>query len=131
MKITRKNGRKYTLKDNPNRFFFPTEYMKFEDCLKPKQKFSVIFLINTGARIDEASHVKVNDIDFINKRLVLRKVKRKVLNSYMVFGYKTVPRLHKDSCVLDVIQGVLGRGQSGRVFDEVRNKRGLAYEVGG
>ena len=56
--------------------------------------------------------------------------KRRILNSYMVLGYKTVPRLHKDSYVLDVIAAVLGRGQSGWMFDEIRNKRGLAYQVG-
>ena len=58
------------------------------------------------------------------------KIKRKLRNSYVVFGYKTVPRLHTDSYVLDIIQARLGKGQSGKIFDEIRNKRGLAYEVG-
>ncbi|HLG25036.1 MAG TPA: pitrilysin family protein [Candidatus Nanoarchaeia archaeon] len=56
--------------------------------------------------------------------------KRKTLNSYLVVGYKTVPRLHKHSYVFDVIHGIIGRGQSGWMFDEIRNKRGLAYQVG-
>ena len=56
--------------------------------------------------------------------------KKRTLNSYLVLGYKTVPRLHKDSYALDVIASVLGRGQSGWMFDEIRNKRGLAYQVG-
>ena len=56
--------------------------------------------------------------------------KRKINNSYMVLGYKSVPRLHKDSYIFDVIEAVLGRGQSGWIFDEIRNKRGLAYQVG-
>ncbi len=56
--------------------------------------------------------------------------KKKTLNSYMVLGYKTVSRTHPDSYVLDVISAVLGRGQSGWMFDEIRNKRGLAYQVG-
>ncbi|MBI2655516.1 insulinase family protein [Candidatus Woesearchaeota archaeon] len=56
--------------------------------------------------------------------------KRKTFNSYMMLGYKVVPRLHKDSYVFDVISAVLGRGQSGWMFDEIRNKRGLAYQVG-
>lgn len=56
--------------------------------------------------------------------------KRKTLNSYMVIGYKTVPRLHKDSYTLNVIAAILGRGQSGWIFDEIRNKRGLAYQAG-
>ena len=56
--------------------------------------------------------------------------KKKTLNSYMVLGYKSVPRTHKDSYVFDVITAILGRGQSGWMFDEIRNKRGLAYQVG-
>ena len=39
-------------------------------------------------------------------------------------------RGHKDSYAIEVIKGILGRGQSGVLFDEIRNKRGLAYEVG-
>jgi len=56
--------------------------------------------------------------------------KRDIQNSYMVLGYKSVPRLHEDSYVFDVINGIVGRGQSGWMFDEIRNKRGLAYQVG-
>ena len=48
----------------------------------------------------------------------------------MVLGYKTVSRMHKDSYVLDVITSVLGKGQSGWIFEEIRNKHGLAYQVG-
>jgi len=75
--LTRKDGKTYTLRDNKDRFFFPEEYMKFEDALKPKQKFSVKFLLNTGARINEAQHVKVEDCDFDGKRIVLRVTKTK------------------------------------------------------
>ena len=56
--------------------------------------------------------------------------KKKTLNSYLVLGYKTVPRLHMDSYALEVVAAILGRGQSGWMFDEIRNKRGLAYQVG-
>ena len=56
--------------------------------------------------------------------------KRKMNNSYFVMGYRTVPRTDHDSYVFDVIRSILGRGQSGAIFEEIRNKRGLAYEVG-
>ena len=56
--------------------------------------------------------------------------KKKLLSSYMVLGYKTPKRTEKESYALDVAYAILGRGQSGRLFDEIRNKRGLAYEVG-
>ena len=75
--LTRKNGRGYTLRDNKDRFFFPHEYMKFEDKLKSKQKHSVIVLMNTGARHMEAKHIKVEDCDLTNNRIILRKTKTK------------------------------------------------------
>lgn len=56
--------------------------------------------------------------------------KRKIQTSYLVFGYKTVPRHHKDSYVFDIIKAILGRGQSGRLFYEIRTKNALAYEIG-
>jgi predicted Zn-dependent peptidase len=81
--------------------------------------------LNSGRKIEKKKFYETNNSSF---KIV--KTKRKIMNSYMVFGYKTVPRLHIDSYALDVIQGILGRGQSGRIFDEIRNKRVLAYEVG-
>ncbi|MBU0469966.1 MAG: insulinase family protein [Nanoarchaeota archaeon] len=64
------------------------------------------------------------------KKNLVKKARRKIINTYLVLGYKTVPRRHKNSYVLDVIDGILGRGQSGNIFTEIRSKRGLAYDVG-
>jgi predicted Zn-dependent peptidase len=61
---------------------------------------------------------------------IIKKEQKKIFNSYMVLGYKTPIRIQKDSYTLDVIRAILGRGQSGKLFDEIRNKRGLAYEIG-
>lgn len=66
----------------------------------------------------------------LQKRIKKFVEKRKIYSSYMVLGYKTVSRMHKDSYVLDVITSVLGKGQSGWIFEEIRNKHGLAYQVG-
>ena len=71
---------------------------------------------------------KVNEPPQKTPRII--KTRRKIMNSYIVLGYKTPPRSHPDSYVLDLIQAILGKGQSGKIFDEIRNKRGLAYEVG-
>ncbi|MEK6809338.1 MAG: pitrilysin family protein [Nanoarchaeota archaeon] len=62
-----------------------------------------------------------------NKKVL---VKKKIFNTHLVLGFKAVPRAHPDSYILDVINGVLGRGQSGKMFTEIRSKRGLAYDVG-
>ncbi|HLC60408.1 MAG TPA: pitrilysin family protein [Candidatus Nanoarchaeia archaeon] len=74
------------------------------------------------------TRAKVNEPAQNRMKKVVRK--KKTLNSYTVLGYKAVPRMHKDSYVFDVITAILGRGQSGWMFDEIRNKRGLAYQVG-
>ena len=74
---TKKDGRQYSVRTNRDRFFFPAEWMRFDDALKDSQKLTFDFLINTGARINEARHVKVCDIDFVNKRVILRVTKNK------------------------------------------------------
>lgn len=75
--LVRSNGKRWSFKTNKFRFLFPREYQKFEDVLKSKQKFSVRFLINTGARITEARNVKAGDIDLERNRIVLRITKAK------------------------------------------------------
>ena len=89
--IMRKNERIFTMKDNKNRFFFPDEYQKFEDVLQPKQKFSVRFLLNTGARINEAINVKVSDCDLERKRIVLRVTKTKAKKGEKVGRIRIIP----------------------------------------
>lgn len=75
-KITRTDGKSYTVRDNRSRFFFPDEWMTFYDKLLPKQKITFMFLINTGARIMEAQHVKVKDVDLDRGNIILRITKR-------------------------------------------------------
>lgn len=86
---------------------------KYFHSLKPKK-------LSPRNRVKEPLQVKIKK--FVEKR--------KTYNSYMVLGYKTVPRLSKESYVFDVIASILGKGQTGWIFDEIRNKRGLAYQVG-
>ena len=75
--IIKRDGKKYSVRSNRDRFFFPDEWMKFIDKSKAKQTFTFKFLINTGARINEARNVKVSDIDIERKRIILRVTKVK------------------------------------------------------
>ncbi len=77
--LMRSNGKSYSIRTHRDRFFYPDEWGKFFDYLKPRQKFTFKFLINTGARINEARNVRVEDIDLERKRMILRitKVKSK------------------------------------------------------
>ena len=89
--FNRSNGIKYSVRANRDRFFFPNEWMKFYDILKKSQKLTFEFLINTGARINEAIHVKVGDLDLINKRLILRVTKVKARKNEKNPRPRTIP----------------------------------------
>lgn len=71
------NGSKYRVRKNRERTFLPGEWKLFYDNLKQKQKITFHLLLITGARIMEIQHIKKEDIDFPNQRLVLKKVKRR------------------------------------------------------
>ena len=76
----RKDGKGYTKKANTNRFLFPKEYSQIEDKLKPKQKHSIRFLLNTGARITELQKAQVQDFIYNEQgrsRIILRNTKTK------------------------------------------------------
>lgn len=79
----------------------------------------------------KGNEVKKKNIFEPKKKEVVTKVEKKEIEqSYVILGYDTVPRLHKDSYTLDVIRAILGRGSSSWLFDELRNKRGISYMVG-
>jgi predicted Zn-dependent peptidase len=48
---------------------------------------------------------------------------------HMLIGGRSIARLDPDREALDVVNHVLGGGLSSRLFDEIRERRGLAYSV--
>lgn len=73
---TKSDGVNYSKRNHRTRFFFPHEWESFFDALKSKRaKITFHTLINTGARINEIRNIRLNDIDFKNKRLVIRITK--------------------------------------------------------
>lgn len=75
--MIRNTGRwnKYTLKEDKKLFYYPQEWKKIMDIAKPMQKHTLMLLINTGARINEARHIRPEDVDFDRHNLVLKKTK--------------------------------------------------------
>lgn len=71
------NGMKYSVRDNRDRFFFPSEWMLFYDNLRKRQQMSFDFLVQTGARINEALHVQAQDCDLERCNVILRVTKTK------------------------------------------------------
>jgi len=71
------DGKKYSVRDDRSRYFFPEEWERFFNVIKEEKKPIYDFLINTGARIEEALHTKPKDFDWDKNRLTLRVTKRK------------------------------------------------------
>lgn len=72
--------RTYHIKMDRKAFFFPQQFLEILDHANENQKYTLLFLINTGARINEARHVDNKDIDHERKNITLRitKVKAKI-----------------------------------------------------
>jgi predicted Zn-dependent peptidase len=50
--------------------------------------------------------------------------------SHLSMGMRTFGRTHSDRYVLSLLHVILGANMSSRLFENVREKRGLAYEIG-
>jgi predicted Zn-dependent peptidase len=77
-------------------------------------------------RFDIQKATKVLD-DQIKPAFLLKE--KKTEQVHLALGVRTVPLEHKDRYALDVLAAILGGGMSSRLFEEVREKRGLAYYV--
>lgn len=49
---------------------------------------------------------------------------------HLCFGYPGLPQAHPDRYVQAVLETIAGGGMSSRLFQEVREKRGLVYSIG-
>jgi len=50
--------------------------------------------------------------------------------SHLAMGYLSCPREHPDKHAVGLLHIILGANMSSRLFNEVREKKGLAYEIG-
>ncbi|MBA3814250.1 MAG: insulinase family protein [Alphaproteobacteria bacterium] len=55
--------------------------------------------------------------------------KRKLEQVHLVLGFESCPANHPDHYALAVFSSLLGGGMSSRLFQEVREKRGLVYSI--
>ena len=71
------NGKKYLVRDDRSRYFFPEEWIRFIDAIKQEKQPIYDVLINTGARIEEGLNIKPKDFDWERNNLTLRVTKIK------------------------------------------------------
>jgi len=124
---TIKNLKKKDLLEFYDSFYIPNNMIvSVSGNINPKIRKSVI----SAFRCMKKGNVSDKKERCIKRHKKSIKEKRKILSSYFILGYRTVNRTHKDSYALDLIRAILGKGQSGRLFYEIRTKRGLAYYFG-
>lgn len=73
----KKDGKTYTVRKDRSRYFFPDEWKAFVKELNPNRRFLFLTLLQTGARIDEALHLRAKDINIERKTLTLYVTKSK------------------------------------------------------
>jgi predicted Zn-dependent peptidase len=56
-------------------------------------------------------------------------LRRPLEQAHLAIGYRGVGRCDPDRAALEVVNHILGGGMSSRLFDEIRERRGLAYAV--
>lgn len=54
---------------------------------------------------------------------------KKTNQTHLCFGFPAIPRLHPDKYSMDLLDIILGSGLSSRLFQEIRVKRSLAYDI--
>src|SRR5437588_1051839 len=62
-------------------------------------------------------------------RVRAKVVGKRAEQTHLCIGWRAVPTDHPDKFIVDMLNAVLGEGMSSRLFLELREKRGLAYDV--
>jgi len=58
-----------------------------------------------------------------------RRVKKKLEQAHIIVGFEGVAYDHPDHYAINIFTNTVGGGMSSRLFQEVREKRGLAYSI--
>jgi predicted Zn-dependent peptidase len=62
-------------------------------------------------------------------RTRMKTLGKRAEQTNLCVGWRAVPTQHPDKYAIDMLNAVLGEGMSSRLFLELREKRGLAYDV--
>ena len=64
-----------------------------------------------------------------NKVPELKIINKKVNQAHLCFGFEGISRFHPDKITMDLLNIILGGGLGSRLFQEIRVKEGLAYDI--
>lgn len=87
----KKNGIKYSVRDDRNRFFYPDEWLIFIETIKKEKRILFEILIQTGGRIQEILNIEPKDFDWERNNLTLRVTKIKARKGERIGKPRTFP----------------------------------------
>jgi len=88
------------------------------------KKFKVDWPIKIKGKANERQ-----SLNFSQTKPQTQVIEKKIEQAHFCLGVRTFPRTHPDRYVLAVINTILGGNTSSRLWNEIREKRGLAYYV--
>jgi len=84
-------------------------------------------------KADGGGEVKLGDkpelFEFEQSKLVRQVINKEIEQAHFCLGVRTFERGNKDRYVLAVLNTILGGNSSSRLWEEIREKRGLVYYV--
>lgn len=120
-----------------------------EDILHYKRKFYVpgLMTVVAAGAIEQKKLEKMTEMFFpaanqspLDKKMSLFRISEKgerfkflskaTEQTHLAIGLHSLPKDHPDEYVLDILNVLLGGNMSSRLFNEVREERGLAYDIG-
>jgi len=104
------NGKKYSVRDDRSRFFFPNEWVSFIETIKPEKKILFESILQTGGRIEEVLNLKPRDFDWTRNNLTLRVTKIKARKGESIGKARTLP---VSSQYTKKIRGYISRNKIG------------------
>ena len=85
----KKNGIKYSVRDDRSAYFFPERWEKFFEIIKEEKRPVFDVAINTGGRIEELLNIKPEDFDWERNNLTLKVTKIKAAKGESVGKKRT------------------------------------------
>ena len=68
-------------------------------------------------------------LDFFQEKAKIQMIAKDIQQAHFCLGVRTFARKHQDRYALAVLNTILGGNSSSRLFNEIREKRGLVYYV--
>ncbi len=112
--------------------YFNKYYIPNNMCVIVTGNFSALTGNKLKKSFNDLKRKKIGIKKFLDEQQFQNKIeeKRHVSHSYYIIGFKTITIDNNESYALDLISAILGYGQSSRLFNEIRTKRGLSYNTG-